>query len=111
MKYFMVGIKGAGMSALANILYKDGHTVEGVDVKEDFYTCSNLENIDIVSFENFMLKDDCFYIIGNAYVEHLITKNIIEKNLAFEYYPKFIAKYFKDLKMIGVAGSHGKTRL
>ena len=111
MKYFMVGIKGAGMSALANILYKDGHTVEGVDVKEDFYTSSNLSNISIVTFEEFVIKEDFIYIIGNAYVEHFITKDIIKNNLQYEFYPKFIAKYFKDFKMIAVAGSHGTSNL
>ena len=105
----MVGIKGAGMSALANILYKDGHIVEGVDVKEDFYTSRNLKNINIITFEEFIIKDDYFYIIGNAFVDHFISKNIIENNLQYEYYPKFITKYFKDFKMIATAGSHGRS--
>lgn len=99
------------MSALANILLKDGHIVEGVDVEQDFYTCKNLNYINIVSFDDFVIKDDFFYIIGNAFVEQSITKAIKESHLAYEYYPKFIDKYFKNLSMIAVSGSHGKSRL
>ena len=69
MKYFMVGIKGSRMSALTRLLTLDGHIVEGVDVGDDFYTSKSLENIKIYSFDEFILKDDFFYIIGNAYYE------------------------------------------
>lgn len=109
MKYYMVGIKGAGMSALAKLLVLDGHIVEGVDVGDDFYTSKSLENIKIYSFDEFILKDDFFYIIGNAYLEHDITKSVINSGLSYEYYPIFISKYFKDFSMIAVSGSHGKT--
>ena len=34
MKYFLIGIKGVAMSALAKLLLLDGHIVEGIDVKE-----------------------------------------------------------------------------
>ena len=111
MKFFMVGIKGAGMSALANILYKDGHIVEGVDVKEDFYTCGNLKNISVYSFDDFVLDKSFYYIIGNAYQSHNVSKQIIDSGASYDYYPAFINKYFSNLNMIGVAGSHGKTRL
>lgn len=111
MKYYMVGIKGAGMSALAKLLVLDGHIVEGVDVGDDFYTSKSLENIKKYSFDEFILKDDFFYIIGNAYLEHDITKSVINSGLSYEYYPVFISKYFKDFSMIAVSGSHGKTRL
>lgn len=109
MKYYLVGIKGSGMSALANILIKDGHIVEGVDVKEDFYTSEVLKGVNVIEFEDFSIKDDFIYIIGNAYINHKITNLIIEANMKYETYPKFIDKYFKRLSMIGVAGTHGKT--
>ena len=111
MKYYLVGIKGSGMSALANILLQDGHTVEGVDVDEDFYTCKHLNGIRIVSFNKFILKDDFFYIIGNAYINHPVTLKVTETKLPYEIYPKFINRYFRNLNMIAISGSHGKTRL
>ena len=99
------------MSALAKLLLLDGHIVEGVDVKEDFYTCENLKNISVYSFEEFNLDKSFFYIIGNAYHNHNITKEIINSGCDYECYPAFINKYFSNLNMIAVAGSHGKSRL
>ena len=109
MKYYLIGIKGAGMSGLANILVKDGHIVEGIDVEEDFYTMKSLSNIKIDTFENFAIKEDFIYIIGNAYINHSITNMIKELNLEYEIYPKFIDRYFSKYKMIGLAGSHGRS--
>ena len=111
MKYFMVGIKGSRMSALTRLLTLDGHIVEGVDFGEDFYTSKTLENIKIYSFDEFILKDDFYYIIGNAFIDHKVTKKIISSGFAYEYYPKFIDKYYKDYKMIGISGSHGMSNL
>ena len=41
-KYFFVGIKGSGMSALAQVLADLGHEVEGSDVEMDFSTSHGL---------------------------------------------------------------------
>lgn len=38
MKYFLVGIKGTGMSALAQILNDLGYEVEGSDKPDHFFT-------------------------------------------------------------------------
>ena len=38
MKYFFVGIKGTGMSALAQVLKGLGYEVEGSDKKDHFFT-------------------------------------------------------------------------
>ncbi|MDE5868459.1 MAG: hypothetical protein K2H02_05895, partial [Anaeroplasmataceae bacterium] len=42
MLFYLVGIKGSAMSALAKILNQEGHLVMGVDVLEDFYTSKDL---------------------------------------------------------------------
>ena len=39
-KYFLVGIGGAGMSAIALVLKGMGHKVAGSDLKESRYTIS-----------------------------------------------------------------------
>ena len=66
MLFYLIGIKGSAMSALAKILYQQGHMVTGVDVENDFYTMKNLENISLENFNNMQLKRHYFYIIGNA---------------------------------------------
>ena len=38
MKIHMVGIGGAGMSGIAEVLHRSGHTVTGSDLKESPYT-------------------------------------------------------------------------
>ena len=44
MKYYCLGIKGAGMSTLANILYDLGNEVVGYDDVKDYkFTCEGLE--------------------------------------------------------------------
>ena len=38
MKYYLVGIKGSGMAALAGILEDDGNIVCGVDIDHEVFT-------------------------------------------------------------------------
>lgn len=97
------------MSALANLLNDLGHSVLGVDKEEVFFTDNVLSKFKIESFDNYDLKEDNFYIIGNAYHKHLITKQIIRRKYDYKYYPDFIDSYFKNYQKISVAGTHGKT--
>ena len=36
--YHFIGIKGAGMSSLANIMHDLGYSVQGSDVEKHFFT-------------------------------------------------------------------------
>ena len=48
-KYFLIGIGGAGMSAIALVLKGMGHQVSGSDIKKSRYTISlQKEGIDIL---------------------------------------------------------------
>ena len=97
------------MSALANILVDLGHKVSGVDYSKKYFTEATFRNlIEVESFDNFILKKECFYIIGNAFKLHEVTKKIIELNYEYEHYSKFIESFFK-MQKIGISGSHGKT--
>lgn len=109
MKYYLVGIKGTGMSSLANILADLGNEVYGVDYNKKYFTEATFRgSIKVESFDNYTLDKNCFYIIGNAYKLHKITNEIKELNLNFSYYPEFLENFFK-MKKIGISGSHGKT--
>lgn len=108
MIYYLVGIKGTGMSALAKILISDGHIVSGVDVKEDFFTTKHI-NACIDDFSCMILKKSYFYVIGNAYKNHSVTGYIKKSNCYYMDYPQFINFYFSKLRLISIAGSHGKT--
>ncbi|HRS30590.1 MAG TPA: Mur ligase domain-containing protein, partial [Bacilli bacterium] len=70
-KYFFVGIKGSGMSALAQVLADFGHEVEGSDVEMDFSTSHGLieRGIPVYPFNEQNIRGDSHYIISTAYDE------------------------------------------
>lgn len=109
MHFYLIGIKGSGMSALAQILRDQNHKVIGVDTDDYFYTQNALEGIKIESFSKMNLKKNYIYIIGNAYKTHSVSLFVINNGYKYYYYPEFIKFYFKDYKFIAIAGSHGKT--
>ena len=47
MKYYLVGIKGTGMSALAKVLQDLGYEVLGSDVRENYFTDESLKKRNI----------------------------------------------------------------
>ena len=52
-KVYLIGIKGAGMTAVAEILNARGILVSGSDTKEVFYTDAILKKVGIAFFETF----------------------------------------------------------
>lgn len=111
MKYFLVGIKGTGMSALASYLKQRGEEVLGSDIEESFFTEETLRNNDIEwrSFSLNNLKKEYFYIISSSYSENNNeeVKWIKKKKYKYKYYSDFIASL--NHKVISIAGTHGKT--
>src|SRR6185312_2746607 len=67
--YHFVGIKGSGMSALAQILHDMGYKVQGSDVGKFFFTQTALEdaNIKILPFNRENIKQGMTVIAGNAF--------------------------------------------
>ena len=92
MKYFLVGIKGAGMSSLALLLNDLGHYVVGYDdAKEHRFTEDKLleKNIKILNeFDNF--DDDNFTVIYSSAIfkEHKVLNKARELNLEMIEYHK-----------------------
>lgn len=111
MEYYLIGIKGCALTALANLLYEKGHMVSGCDIETNFYTEPRLRKFKIDNIDNVELNEKYFYIVGNAYIEHNIVSEINKLNYHYLPYPEFISKYFKYHKQLCVSGSHGKTRL
>ncbi|MDE6414979.1 MAG: hypothetical protein K2K48_06155 [Anaeroplasmataceae bacterium] len=109
MLFYLIGIKGSALSALAKILIKQGHIVRGVDVEEEFYTMNSKYPIRIESFSNMQLKNCYFYIIGNAFLKHSVTKYIQNMGYKSMTYPQFLNYHFQNKKWIGISGTSGKT--
>ena len=110
MNYYLVGIKGSGMCALALILKQLNNIVIGSDKKSIFYTDNILkkENIKVLPFNKKNISSEYLYIISNCYDDN--NKEVYEikkRKYQYYYYHDFIEKFFKN--KIGISGTHGKT--
>ncbi len=111
LKYYLVGIKGTGMCALANFLKCEGHIVVGSDKKDIYFTDEILLKNDIPFYDYNInnLKDDYVYIIGLSISDNNIEfKEIISKKYTYYYYNEFIGN-IHNKELICVSGTHGKT--
>ncbi|MCA0171546.1 UDP-N-acetylmuramate--L-alanine ligase [Bacillus sp. RAR_GA_16] len=110
--YHFVGIKGSGMSALAQILSDIGYSVQGSDVEKRFFTQEALEQkgITILPFGEENIKEDMTIIAGNAFDDqHEELVKAREMNLPVYRYHKFLGDFIQKFTSIAVTGSHGKT--
>ena len=112
MKYFLVGIKGTGRSALAQILDGLGYEVEGSDKPDHFFTEQSLveKGIKIYNFNKDNIKDDMIIIQGNAFKDtHEEIMRAKELGLKIYSYQDMVGKLTKMFQTITIAGCHGKT--
>src|SRR5690625_1078737 len=110
--YHFIGIKGTGMSALAQILHDSGKKVRGSDVDKYFFTQDELEKkgIPILPFSSENVHKEDIIIAGNAFSdEHVEIKRAHEMGATFFKYHEFLGQWLKKYTSIAVTGSHGKT--
>lgn len=110
--YYFIGIKGAGMSALAVILKKLGNTVMGSDIEKHVFTEEELinNNIPFYPYNESNIKENYTIIKGASIKEdnpELIRAK--ELNLKIYEYNEMVSELTKKFKTICVAGCHGKT--
>jgi len=110
--YHFIGIKGSGMSALAQLLHDLGNQVQGEDMTGYLFTQSALEakNITIYPFGEAPLNNIDMVIMSNAFNEENSTV-LRCKQLGIPYirYHQFVGSWMKQYKSVAVTGSHGKT--
>lgn len=117
-KFYLIGIKGVGMTMLAQFLKEKGKLVSGVDIADVFMTDQVLRREKIpVRFEFDVTKipTDAVIIYSSAYT----VENNVERAYLEEYSKKFklpvlnyaqaIGALFSSYQGIAVCGSHGKT--
>lgn len=113
MKYYCIGIKGAGMSTLANILYDLGNEVSGYDdVKDHKFTEEGLEKRGIkIYYDNTHdIPKDTIVTYSVAFSEnHREIKRVKELGLEIKKYNEIIGDITKKFKTISISGTHGKT--
>ncbi|PTL39814.1 UDP-N-acetylmuramate--L-alanine ligase [Alkalicoccus saliphilus] len=110
--YHFIGIKGSGMSALAQILSDMNKNVQGSDVEKRFFTQIPLENkgISLLPFKAENIQEGQTVIASAAYNEtNEEVRAAGEKNIQVHSYPDFLGSFIQNFTSIAVTGSHGKT--
>ncbi|QKS72087.1 UDP-N-acetylmuramate--L-alanine ligase [Paenalkalicoccus suaedae] len=111
--YHFIGIKGSGMSALAQILSDMKHGVQGSDVEKVFFTQLPLEKrgIPIHPFLGTNISENQTLIHSPAYsVDNNVEMQMAqEKEMTVHSYPDFLGEFIQQFTSIAVTGSHGKT--
>lgn len=114
MNTHIVGIKGAGVSALAKILHARGDHVCGSDVGERFFTCTELEREGILAepFSASHVAADSIdrVIYSTAWKDSDEVRAARARDIPVASYPEALGALFNEAATrIAVAGSHGKT--
>lgn len=110
--YHFTGIKGSGMSSLAQILFDSGEQVQGSDVETYYFTEQPLRdrNITILKFDANNIQPGMTVIAGNAFPDsHPEILRANELGIEVIRYHKFLGEYIKQYTSIAITGAHGKT--
>lgn len=110
--YHFIGIKGAGMSALAVILKQLGYEVKGSDVDKHFFTEVELikNDIPMTIYDESNIHEGLIIIKGASITEDNVElMKAKELNLEIIDYEVMLGKLTKEFKTICIAGCHGKT--
>lgn len=113
MKYYCIGIKGTGMSTLAQILHDLGNEVSGYDdAKGHKFTQDGLEerHIPIYYGHNHPIDKDTIVTYSVAFSEdHEEMKRVKEMGLTIKKYSEIMGDIIDLFETIGCSGTHGKT--
>ena len=114
MKYYFIGIKGAGMSTLANMIYDLGNQVVGYDDCDEYkFTMEGLEKrgITIHGKNNLPELDRDTIVVYTAAINetHPEVARVIRSGLKVIPYHTLIGELTREYESICVCGTHGKT--
>lgn len=115
MHYYFVGIKGAGMSALAQLLHARGHGVEGSDVAQHFFTDALLARRGISVHQGFNAAhlhegvERLVYSTAYQPTSHVELVEAKRRGIPCESYPEAVGRIMREFRVVAIAGTHGKT--
>lgn len=110
--YYLIGIKGTGMSALAGILKDLGYEVKGSDNDNHYFTEEGLKekNIEVLSYDSKNIQEGMYIIKGGAIKDdNPEVQRALELGLKIHPYEEMVAKLTTMFQTITIAGCHGKT--
>lgn len=113
LKIYCIGIGGSGLSGLAAILSKIGHTISGSDQSKSKFT-KELEELGIKVnlVQNADNIDESFDLIIHSHAineEHPELKRANALKINILSYPEALGLLSKSYETIAVCGTHGKT--
>jgi UDP-N-acetylmuramate--alanine ligase len=112
---YLVGIKGTGMAALAELLQARGARVTGSDGPEKFYTDEVLTALGIPYYEEFSARqvpEDARLVIYSAAYDpaaHPELREAAERGIPVLEYTAALGELSARARSTGIAGVHGKT--
>ncbi len=113
MKYYCIGIKGSGMSTLAQILYDLGNEVKGYDdAREEKYTEVGLKKrgIPIYYDGSCELDPETIVTYSGAFKEtHPELQRVRQLGLKIQSYNELLGSITSLFETTSVCGTHGKT--
>lgn len=113
MKYYCIGIKGTGMSTLAQILFDLGNDVSGYDDNSEYkFTQKGLDErgIEIFYDGNHEIDKDTIVTYSVAFSpDHKEIQRVKRLGLKIVKYNEIMGEVIDKFKSIGVSGTHGKT--
>jgi UDP-N-acetylmuramate--alanine ligase len=112
MRYYIVGIGGAGMSAIANILLDQGHAVSGSDLQQNALTAALAARGAIV-YQGHAAEQiadaDALVVTSAARADHVEIAAARERGLPVLKRADLWAEWSQARQVVAVAGTHGKT--
>ncbi|EKE19035.1 MAG: hypothetical protein ACD_9C00161G0006 [uncultured bacterium] len=114
-KAYFIGIKGAGMTGIAQILQSRGVEISGSDTSEVFYTDEILKRLGIMYHEEFLahhVPEDVDAIVYSTAYNEVNNPEIAEAKkmgILMLSYPEVLGMMFAEKLGIAVCGTHGKT--
>jgi UDP-N-acetylmuramate--alanine ligase len=116
-KYYLSGVAGTGMNALAQYLIADGHVVYGSDrafdkgENEEYKSFLNKKGIHLVKQDGRILDKSFDACIFSAAVEEKVPDYIRARELDLPVISRsiFLKNIYNEKQGIGVAGTSGKT--
>ena len=111
----LVGAKGTGMAALAEILVARGASLSGSDVAESFPTQEILDRLQLrpgVGFAAADLPADTDWVIHSAAYERRDNPQLLAaaaRGIPLSSYPEALGELSRSARSVAVSGVHGKT--
>ncbi len=112
---YMVGIKGSGMAALADLLVRLGVQVSGSDTTEEFFTDAALGRLQIMVYEGFSadnLPSEAELVVYSAAYDPATHPELIAaraRGLPLLSYTEALGMFSAGRPAAAIAGVHGKT--